>query len=684
MNDDHVQVFVAECRDSITELNNGLLAIENDPNDASAIESIFRTAHTLKGNFGAMGYTEASDLAHVLEDLLDDIRNGKRTVTPDLVDIAFEAIDTIEAIVDDIEDTGSVSTDPAAEIEQLREFLDGSASNNGPPASFESIENGGDASVLSNSNSDTPIPLTDEHGGSEFVATVEIGDSQMPAVDALLVLETIGKEFSEFDTIPDRSQIENGEYETSFQILFGSGVKEDVHELLTQINQISSFTIETVDSHAFEDDAPGSSATPTAPGLTDNQIQQEQPDQVQPVGSATETSPQRTNPSKQDESIKSIRIDADRLDELHGLVEQLVTTRITIRRAIENNELESARNSLKDLDKVSTSLQDSVTEMRLIPLRRVVQSLPRVVRDTARKADKKVEFNIYGEDVELDRTILSKLDDPLIHILRNAVDHGIEQPSEREIHGKSPNGTVELRAERDRDYVIIEVSDDGKGLDPDELREQVIERDILSADEASELPDEDLYDFIFHPGFSTASEVTDTSGRGVGMDVVNQTVSQLDGSVSVSSERGKGTTVTLRLPVSVAIVDVLFVEVGNREFGIPIKTIDEVSRATAIEQLNQQQVVRHNDEIYPVIDLHSALEVTDPLMTDGKGQTDSGMLIRIRETERPVALYCDAVSDQEEVVVKPMDGILSGIDGLSGTAILGDGNIVPILDVVTL
>jgi two-component system chemotaxis sensor kinase CheA len=328
-------------------------------------------------------------------------------------------------------------------------------------------------------------------------------------------------------------------------------------------------------------------------------------------------------------------------------------------------------------------------DMRLIPLKKVVGKFPRMVRDLSRDLDKDVEFTIEGEDIELDRTILTEISDPLMHIIRNAVDHGIESPAEREAAGKPPTGQVELRASRERDHVIIEVADDGAGLDVDEIRRQAIEQGVRSPEELEAMDRSSVYDLVFHPGFSTADEVTDTSGRGVGMDVVHDTVTQLDGSVNVESDPGEGTTVSLRLPVTMAIVKVLFVEVGEEEYGIPLKNVDEITRTTDVKQINGTEVIKHDDDIYPVVHLGERFEVPGAHNGHreeiaGNGHKDDGMLVRIRESERQVALHCDEVNSQEEVVVKPLEGILSGTPGLSGTAVLGDGNIVHILDVVTL
>jgi two-component system chemotaxis sensor kinase CheA len=345
-------------------------------------------------------------------------------------------------------------------------------------------------------------------------------------------------------------------------------------------------------------------------------------------------------------------------------------------------------------------------DMRLIPLSAVVDTFPRLVRDLARDQDKDVNFEIDGRDIELDRTILTEIRDPLVHILRNAVDHGIEPPDKREAAGKPRTGNIELRARRERDHVNIVVEDDGAGIDADALREKAVDEGVKTPEEVKRMDDDEARELVFHPGFSTNEEVTDVSGRGVGMDVVRTTVKELDGSVTLDSTPGEGSRFEIRLPVTVAIVRVMFVEVNDTEYGIPIKNIAEVSRAANIETVHKDEVVRHDGDIYPVIRLEEVLE-TDGQMaaaTDGGADAEGGgaggtggfdfgegddagedgMLVRIREENRPVALHCDEVLHQEEVVVKPLEGILSGIPGLSGTAVLGDGDVVTILDVETL
>ncbi|OYR48890.1 chemotaxis protein CheA [Halorubrum sp. Eb13] len=770
--DSHRAAFVAEAEDGITDLNNALLALEADPEDAEAMDDVFRVAHTLKGNAAAMGYDDVSDFGHALEDLLDAVRQGDREVTPELMDLLFEGVDTVEAMVAEIADAGEVATDPSDLEGRLREMEehgtvgddatdgdgDDTADGDGDDTADTADADGddatdGDDTVAENGDDDAAdgddvsvpdLPAAAAGLDAPVVyADVTIGETSMAGVDAALVLQALDGQFDGHVTDPDPDALEEGEYDEGFDAFVAGADPDVVAEGLGALTQVESVATalaaaETGDAAAAETgdaaadgDESSAQAEKAAPAPTEEtgpgegETAEGAPD-GEPAESDTTPAPDGDadsagQPDSQSETtdrdeIKSIRVDVDQVDELYGLVEQLVTSRIKLRRELEAADAES--DTLDELDKLASSLQDTAMDMRLIPFSQVSDSFPRLVRDISRDLDKRIDFEIEGDDVELDRTILTEMRDPLVHVLRNAVDHGIESAEEREAAGKDPTGHVRLTAERERDHVIIEVADDGGGLDPDQLREKAVEEDVKSREAVEAMEDDEVYDLVFHPGFSTAEEVTDVSGRGVGMDVVRTTARDLDGSVAVESEPGEGTTVRFRLPVTVAIVKVMFVDVGGTEYGIPIKSIAEVARADDVEEVHGDEIVRHEDDLYPVIRLNerlaesgaaavgsgigdgsgesdagaedgppanaeAAVSDAEAASTDG-GVTDEGMLVRIREETRQVALHCDAVLDQEEVVVKPLDGPLSGTPGLSGTAVLGDGDVVAVLDVVSL
>ena len=709
--DDYIKDFIRESEENITELNNSLLQLEDDPDDEEAMDSIFRTAHTLKGNFAAMGFQDASDLAHAIEDLLDEIRQGKRDVTPEVMDFVFAGIDQIEAILGEIEEHGEEKTDPSATIAEIRAALD-----DGQTA--ESADDGDDDAGSDDRTAAALAALDDSVdlvGGDEvFHAHVDVGDSEMKGVDGMFVLNEVTDELDLLGAVPPVEAVNEGEYDDGFDLFVAAASADVVSELLDGVGKVSAATVTAVTDEMAAGVAAGPDGETTAAGVDaadatvegdgiDEAVEAtddvaavtDDEDDVGEAASATDASADEP-PSASDadgtadasdaddeatpqvDEIQSVRVDVDQLDDLHGLVEQLVTSRIKLRRSVEQEEFDSATDNLDELDKITSSLQDTVMDMRLVPLKKVVSKFPRLVRDLARDQEKEIDFEMQGQDIELDRTILNEISDPLMHLLRNAVDHGIEPPEEREASGKSREGKVLLRASRSRDRVTIEVKDDGGGMEADDLRRKAVSEGIMSREAADALSDGEAYELIFHAGFSTNDEVTDVSGRGVGMDVVSNTITRLDGDISVQSEVGEGTTVSLSLPVTVAIVKVLFVESGDEEYGIPIKNVDEIRRMGEVQNVEGEEVITHDDTVYPLIRLGEALNVPS------ETKNGDGMLVRVKESERQVAIHCDAVSRQEEVVVKPFEGILSGIPGLSGAAVLGEGDVVTILDVESL
>ncbi|MEZ3145176.1 ATP-binding protein [Halobaculum sp. MBLA0143] len=723
MSDAH-KTFVRESEEGITDLNNALLDLESDPDDPEAMDLIFRTAHTLKGNAAAMGFEQFSGLAHAMEDLLDEVRDGHIEVTTELMDMLFEAVDILDAMLAQIDENGDTSTDPSGLEERLRAVADGDVDletddagdpdegSDAEPSTAESAESA-DAESTGAKSTDAESAAAGDHGLSPaddegvYLASVDVGDTDMPGVDAMFVLEATEEAFPGIETRSDRDAVEDGDFEETFDVYVRDESAETVTAGLSAVSQVSGADVTVVEpspADGADDTDDGEAPAESEPAADDTAASTDEETETESTTESdeeTETDTGSSTTTSSSDSISSIRVDVEQLDDLYGLVEQLVTSRIKLRREMEEAGIDSE--NLDELDKISSNLQNTVMDMRLIPLSSVVDTFPRLVRDLARDQDKQVDFEIDGRDIELDRTILTEIRDPLVHVLRNAVDHGIEPPDEREAAGKDPTGQIELRATRERDHVNIVVEDDGAGIDADGLRKKAVEEGVKTPDEVEAMDDDEARELIFHPGLSTNEEVTDVSGRGVGMDVVRTTVKQLDGTVSLDSTPGEGSRFEIRLPVTVAIVRVMFVKVDGTEYGIPIKNIAEVSRAGNIETVNREEVVRHDGDIYPVIHLREVLQdnaggntqptpaaadggvaddTGDGLLDDTDG--DDGMLVRIREENRPVALHCDEVLHQEEVVVKPLEGILSGIPGLSGTAVLGDGDVVTILDVETL
>jgi two-component system chemotaxis sensor kinase CheA len=686
MHDDVYQEFINEAEESIDDLNNALLELESNPDDRDAMDRIFRRAHTLKGNFGAMGFASGATLAHAVEDLLDDVRDDELAVTPALMDLVFAGVDRLEAIVADIEATGTPETEVDDVVDQIRAVLDG-----------ETVVDSADGDPTPTDPATGPSAVVPEgvreaaDGGPVVRATVTLQTGEMKGVDAGLFLGDLPADLPLYGTTPDSEALEAGEFDETVA-LYAAPV-DDLAATLEGCWGVTGVEVTTVEADGTPDAVAGGEAESGAESGGGRAFETDTEADTEAGPDADGSTPKRASNT----TVRSVRIDVGQLDELHELAEQLVTSRIKLRRVVDATDDRTAADAMDELEKISTNLQNTVMNMRLIPLRKVVSKFPRLVRDLARSQDKQIDLVIAGDDIELDRTILDEIADPLMHVLRNAADHGIEPPDDREMAGKPRTGTIELTATREQDHVVVEVRDDGGGIDADAIREKAAERGLHSPAELESMEDSAVHDLVFHPGFSTADEVTDVSGRGVGMDVVRTTVRKLDGNVSVDSTPGEGTLFTIRLPVSVAIIRILLVEVGGQEFGLPVSSVDEVLQTERVHTVNGREVLSHEDRVYPLVHLNRVLGDgavasggDGGLAADGgvrsseAAATSGGMLVRIKPTERPVALHCDRVTQQEEVVVKPFEGPLHDVEGLSGAAVIGDGKVIPILDVATL
>lgn len=682
---DPTSTFVQESQEDIQSLNNALLELEDaaDPENSEAIETVFRVAHNLKGNFGVMGYTDASNIAHAVEDLLDCIRDGELAVTGERMDLIFSGVDLLDQMVREISETGETETNPDATIEEIRASIEAgedadAAADATPEADGESGDvNDGPGVPPADLLEDTaeslevaPADVDEELGDREIVqATLEFEASGSEHVDAMFVLDATNDEYDMLRTDPDNEAIEAGEFDDAFDVyvVTDEGVTAD---------DVAGFFQE----NRYLQDASASLVTDDVVAATTADGEDASDEDAAGDGEADADDGGDSAMSRASQEVESIRVDVEQVDQLYNQVEEMVTSRIKLRKIIEENDLVEAEDELEEHGKITASLQDTVLEIRLVPLKKIVGNFPRVVRDISRKQEKEIDFQMEGVDIEMDRSILNELGDPLMHLIRNAVDHGIEPPEEREERGKPREGTIRLIGERERDRVSVTVQDDGRGLDVDEIREKAIEQGVITEEEGRVLDDSEVYDLIFHPGFSTTEEVTEVSGRGVGMDVVNQVVRGVDGSINVESEPNAGTSVTLMLPVSVAIVRVLFVTAGDEKYGVPIKNIDEISELedVTVERVEGRQTVTHDGKVYPMLSLAERLDVPDT------EPTEDDMVVRIKNDVRQVCLRCSDVVGQEEVVIKPFEGVLSGAPGISGASVLGEGEVVMILDVDTL
>ncbi len=619
--DEFLQDFVLEAGEQISELNEALLRLETSPDDSDAVNMIFRAAHTLKGNSATLGFMDISSLAHKIENVLDSVRQGALEITGEIVDTLFEALDGLEAMVDSAS-KGNLPVD-CSEISKRLEKIEPTENGKKPKASVKKKKK-----------------LKEKPGSVSKIFKIKIDLSKntaLKSVRAFMVMKNLEALGDIIESDPDPQSIEGADFGGTFEVHLGTGATpEEIASELKKVGDVESFEIEPEET--------GQERKPSPPFIKE---------------------------------VKSIRVGTDTLDELVNLVGELVINKSRFSQLAKDFESIHLHKSVKNLGRLSRELQDLAMSMRTVKVAHIFDKFPRMVRDLAKKEGKEIEFILEGKEIELDRTVLDKLGDPLVHIIRNCVDHGIEVPEEREKAGKPPKGTIKLSARRVRDHVEIVIEDDGAGLDPDVLREAALKKGFLTPEEVDKLVDDDLCDLIFRPGFSGAEKVTDVSGRGVGMDVVKTTISKLRGTVHTKSEKGKGTTFTLKLPLSLAIIKALLVKSKSDIYAVPTRDVVEVLNLeeVKIKKVKGKEAIIHRGDPLPILRL-------ERIVGSKNGNTHKATKFIVFEGGRKrLGLAVSEILRQEEIVVKPLEVGFSDVLGISGATILGDGQVALILDV---
>lgn len=618
---DYKTEFLQEAREFIELMNRSFLQLEKG--EKSAIDEIFRVVHTIKGMAGFMEFRNLENFCHRLESVLGQLR-GKE-VSEEIVDVLLSCVDLISEMVDKIELENSDDVD----CEQVLDKL----------SRIEVQRENRQREQISGS-------LLAEPPDANLKITIKLAeDCQMKGVRGLLILETLKSVCEIKATEPEEAKIEEG---CDFFIVYAKGDANAIEEALSAISEIEKFSISEI-------------AKKIECTAKSKEIEQEIEAKIE---------------KKETKKSESIRVDIQVLDTVMNLIGELVIIRGRLLQIASKYNVPELSEAINIMDKSVTRLQDEVMKLRMVKVERVFNKFPRMVRDLARKLGKKVEFTMDGLDTELDRTVLDEMSDPIMHLLRNAVDHGIESPAERVSAGKSEVGRIRLSARREKSTVVIEIEDDGRGLDLEKIRRKAIEKGLIA--ENSNLSDEELKNLIFLPGFSTKDNPTEISGRGIGMDVVKTTVEKLGGSLKLTSEKGKGTKIRIILPPTIAIIKSLLVSVGGQIYAIPLSNVIE---AVYVDEKNWKKI--HGNPFLivrgkPILAFRLSEIFGCP---DGDGRK-VGIVVE-RESER-YALIVDSIVGQQEIVVKPLTGFLSKVRGFSGVTILGDGTVVPIVDVSSL
>ncbi|MDD4568961.1 MAG: chemotaxis protein CheA [Tepidanaerobacteraceae bacterium] len=661
MNNQYLDVFLEEAREHIDSLNECLLNLENNPAQ-EIVDEIFRSAHTLKGMSGTMGHVQLSELTHEMENLLQEIRDHKIDVNAEIIDTLLKCVDILEELIGDIAEHGKEKQrDIQTVINKLKK---------------KNIYNKTEQKIILdnktinlNEYEDRIIRQALEEGLYIWKIVIKlVEDCLLKSARAFLIFKTLETLGEIIKTEPIVQDIEDEKFDNEFTLyLVTSYNKDKVLESLETVSELGSIDIDKVDEELL-----GISKGISHELHMDNQLSK-------PMANQQTVTKRITNFKK---TSKTLRVDIERLDVLMNLVSELIIIKTRLEDIDESNSNQNRqRETVEYLERITSNLHDAVMKVRMVPIETVFNRFPRVVHDLSRELSKKIDLIIEGAETELDRTIIDEIGDPLIHLIRNAADHGIETPQERIGKGKPEHGTIKLNAYHDGNNVVIEVSDDGKGINLSSVLKKSIEHGLVEKDQSNNLKEYEITSFLFEPGFSTKSNVSDVSGRGVGLDVVKTKIESLGGSIEIKNKQDVGTTFLIRLPLTLAIIQALMVMVGEEKYAIPLSAIKEtvIISVGEIKKVQKSEVTVLRGNVVPIVRLNRVLDIkrqkNDPLNLT---------LVIVRKGEKDVGLVVDDLIGQQEIVIKTLGSLLKNIKFIAGATILGDGQVALILDINNL
>lgn len=660
------ELFVTESEEHLQLINESLLELEKNSNNPETMNKIFRSVHTLKGMSATMGFESLTKLAHRMEDVFDIFRKQKTQINTEVIDVLFKCLDTLEMLLEEVKGQKEMNIDVDQMIVQLESIL---------PSLSEKTQEGKEEKkpvYLSRIEKDNLEKIVKEQDLKIYVIDINLArDCQLKSARVFIVFHKLAEFGEVVKSQPCVEDLEVNRFGYSFSLIFLSKIqKKKIEDALTKIMEIDKVDLKILKN------------------LSDIAQEPEPAPTIQVTTAAAATKQEETQGKELMQlgfkKIQSIRVNTQRLDKLMNLVGELVIAKIRLMQISQTHHIQQLDEILTNIDRLTGELQDEVMQARLIPMAQVFDRFPRMVRDLAHSKGKQINLEITGGEIELDRTVLDEIADPLVHLLRNSVDHGVELPQERKNHGKSPVGLIKLSARRERTHVLIEVGDDGRGIDPDLMRETAIKKGFLTEEEAGKLSDKEILNIITLPGFSTASQVTDTSGRGVGMDVVKMKIESLGGSLNFDSKLGQSSNFSLKLPLTVAIIRAMLVKVNEEIYATPIANIAETVKVNEnkIKRIEKLEVINLRNEVLPLIRLGKVLGSTNGGLRESSNKEISIVIVEV--SGKKAGLIVDQLLGQQEVVIKSMGSILKGIKGFAGATILGDGRVALILDVATL
>jgi two-component system chemotaxis sensor kinase CheA len=702
-NDQYRQLFIEEAKEHIDTLTKSLLALEKDTQNLEVVKVLFRSAHTLKSSSGMMGYKDLQDLNHAMEDIFDGMHKGNRP-SSNLISVLLECVDALSLKLENIQNMVEGEINVASLTEKLQAAsvpsrLEAPQEEATPPVPQAKIV---ESTFIELDENEKEAVATAESFGEHcyFVDLKFSCDCAFKSIRSILVMSKVSELAEIIKTLPDRMALEafmEEKFEQGFRMAITSKYRaEEIENCIRQVCEIEDVkvvhfvptAVEVPEVKSDKASPPETQETPQAALLKapeETAVMPEEP-AIEPVETSVspcleEQSSQVTEASKlfaEVRAAQTVRVKFEQLDKIMNLVGELVINKIALLQVTSDNGSREIKHIVGNIDRLTADLHDLVMQVRMVPVCQIFDRFPRLVRDLSLQKGKQIDLVMEGRDIEIDRTVLDEIGEPLIHLLRNSIDHGIETPEERQKAGKNPVGTIRLSAQRSGDNVIIEVEDDGAGVDPEKLRESAVQKGFVSADEAAKMSRSELVSMIFLPGFSTSQEVTETSGRGVGMDVVKTKIAALGGTVQFETRLGKGTKTSIKVPLTLAIIKAILVKDSGQTFTIPTSQVSEIVKANKsdIKLLGRTDAIVVRGKVIPVVHLHKLLGL------EGSNEEEFELLItHLGDEKNKLGLVVDSVVNQQDILVKPLSDTLKGLKGISGATILGDGQVVLVLDV---
>lgn len=686
----YLEIFLDETKEHLQNLNTQILDLEADSENMDTINEIFRAAHSLKGMAGTMGYKRMQNLTHDMENVFSEVRNGNIKVQPEMIDVLFQCLDALEEYTNNIQATADEGTnDNEPLIKMLNDILknDGSAAapkEEAAPAAAKA----GDAADAGSEKKWNDIALDDSQihvieeaakaGSKPYGLTVFVQESCiLKAARAFLVFKALEEKGEIIISNPSAQDVEDEKFDRDFTLIVLSecGLDELIKAAanVSEIENVIGAPLvleETKNYRAAEEPQPAKAET--KPVVVEEK--KAQPQAAAPAAKANEKKPAAGKPVVN----RTVRVDIEKLDVLMNLVSELIIAKNSLVSASgqEQNSNSGFNEQIEYLESVTTNLHESVMKVRMVPIESVVNKFPRMIRDLSKTLNKKMELYMTGEETELDRTVVDEIGDPLMHLLRNSADHGLEDAELRAQRGKDPVGSIFLDAYQDGNNVVIEVRDDGNGIDVESVKAKAIERGTITAEQGANMSEKEIIDLLFLPSFSTAKKVTDVSGRGVGLDVVKSKIESLSGEVEVKSKLGEGSTWTIRLPLTLAIIQALMVAVGGEKYAISLGSIQAIEDIlpSDIKLVENKEVINLRGSVIPLIRMNELLDI------ESKASGESLIVVIVKKGDKTAGLVVDDLLGQQEIVIKSLGAYIKQCKFISGATILGDGEVALILD----